>query len=78
MCVRVSEIHKKYSETVTMEDVIPRLHQEFFGNMHQTLIWTSSVLGVLEQPKFSIFFFLCSQKFQQYESDLTELNAKSV
>lgn len=78
MCVRVSEIHKRYSETVTVGDLIPRLHQQFFGNMHQTLTWTSSVLGVLEQPKFSILFFLCPQKFQQYESDLTELNAKSV
>ena len=33
---------------------------------------------VLEQPKFSIFFFLCPQEYQQYESVLTELNAKLV
>lgn len=52
---------------------MPRLHQEFLGVM-----WTSSVQGILEQQEFSIFFFLCPQKFQQYESDLTELNAKSI
>lgn len=52
--------------------------KKFCGNMPQRLIWTSSVLGVLGQQNFCIFFYLCPQKYQQYESQLTELIGKLV
>lgn len=52
--------------------------KKFCGNMPQRLTWTSSTLGVWGKQNFCIFFYLCPQKYQQYESQLTELIAKLV
>lgn len=67
-----------------MEDVTPRKHAIL--RLPQEIPWGYASEAnldlintrVLEPPKFSIFFSIFPQKYQHYESELTELNAKLV